>query len=112
MIYFYEFSVLLSMVISEICDCMGPINICTGCKSLAFGDMSHSFGSRSFLKINMQPSSLLSQVVFSLQLKTGFYTLSLINPQIFNKSVHQGALIVKRILTLLKSFYNCDVERY
>ena len=104
MIYFYEFSVLLSMVISEICECMGPINICTGCKSLAFEDMSHSFGSRSFLKINMQPSSLLSQVVFSLQLKTGFYTLSLINPQIFNNSVHQGAFDCKANINAFKTF--------
>ena len=102
MICFYEFSVLLSMVISEICECMGPIR--TGCKSLAFGDMSHSFRSRSFVKINMQPSSILSQVAFSLQLKTGFYALSLINPQIFNKSVHQGAFDCKANINAFKKF--------
>lgn len=52
----------------------------------------------------MQPSSLLSQVVFSLQLKTGFYTLSLINPQIFHKSVHQGAFDCKANINAFKKF--------
>lgn len=57
-----------------------------GCKSLAFG---------SFVKISKHASPLYSQVVFSLQLKTGFYTHSLISLQIFNKSVHQGAFDCK-----------------
>lgn len=52
----------------------------------------------------MQPSSLLIQVVFSLQLKTGFYTLSLINPKIFNKSVHQGAFDCKANINAFKKF--------
>ena len=52
----------------------------------------------------MQPNSILSQVAFSLQLKTGFYTLSLINPQIFNKSVHQGAFDSKANINAFKTF--------
>lgn len=52
----------------------------------------------------MQPSSILSQVAFSLQLKTGFYTVSLINPQIFNKSVHQGAFDSKANINAFKTF--------
>lgn len=52
----------------------------------------------------MQPSSLLSQVVFLLQLKTGFYTLSLISPRTFNKSVHQGAFDCKANINAFKKF--------